>query len=36
MKIMKIADIIKLNQREHVNNEKNILEKLEHPFVVKW
>ena len=31
---MKVADIIKLNQREHVNNEKNLLEKIEHPFIV--
>lgn len=31
---MKKAEIIKSKHVDHIENEKNILEKLEHPFVV--
>lgn len=34
LKIMSIADIIRLKQVEHVQNEKRILVKVENPFVV--
>ena len=33
-KTMKKAEIIKSKHVDHIENEKNILEKLEHPFVV--
>lgn len=31
---MKKAEIIKSKHVDHIENEKNILEKLQHPFVV--
>lgn len=34
LKVMSIADIIRLKQVEHVQNEKNILMKVDNPFVV--
>jgi serine/threonine protein kinase len=35
MKVLKKAEIVKLRQVEHTMNEKQILEQLEHPFLVK-
>ncbi|KAI4466026.1 cyclic nucleotide-dependent protein kinase [Holotrichia oblita] len=34
MKILNLADIIRLKQVEHVKNEKNILMEIRHPFIV--
>lgn len=34
LKIMNIREVIRLKQVEHVQNEKNILTKIEHPFIV--
>lgn len=34
IKTMKKAEIIKSKHVDHIENEKNILEKLQHPFVV--
>lgn len=34
IKTMKKADIIKSKHVDHIENEKNILSKLQHPFVV--
>ena len=34
IKTMKKAEIIKSKHVDHIENEKNILEKLVHPFVV--
>jgi protein kinase X len=34
LKIMSIAEIIRLKQAEHVKNEKQILQTLQHPFIV--
>jgi len=34
LKILSMADVIKLKQVEHVKNEKNILSQVEHPFIV--
>lgn len=34
VKIMKKAEIIKSKHVDHIENEKNILEKIQHPFVV--
>lgn len=34
LKIMNISEVIRLKQVEHVQNEKNILMKIEHPFIV--
>lgn len=34
MKIMSMADMIRMNQVEHVHNEKNILQSLSHPFLI--
>ena len=34
LKVMSVADIIRLKQVEHVQNEKRILIKVENPFVV--
>jgi len=31
---MKKAEIIKSKHVDHIENEKNILEKIQHPFVV--
>ncbi|XP_055601016.1 cAMP-dependent protein kinase catalytic subunit PRKX [Uranotaenia lowii] len=38
MKILAMADVIRLKQIEHVKNEKNILEEIDHPFIVnmRW
>lgn len=35
MKVLKKSEIIKLRQVEHTMNEKQILEQLDHPFLVK-
>ena len=35
MKILKKADIIKSKHVDHIENEKKILERIEHPFVVR-
>jgi protein kinase X len=34
LKIMSIAEVIRLKQVEHVNNEKIILASIQHPFIV--
>lgn len=34
MKILCLADVIRLKQVEHVKNEKHILEEIRHPFIV--
>ncbi|GAU95607.1 hypothetical protein RvY_07198-2 [Ramazzottius varieornatus] len=34
MKILRIRDVLRLKQVEHINNEKSILERLNHPFIV--
>lgn len=34
LKIMTIAEVIRLKQVEHVNSEKNILASISHPFIV--
>lgn len=34
LKIMNISEVIRLKQVEHVQNEKNILARIDHPFVV--
>lgn len=34
IKTMKKAEIIKSKHVDHIENEKNILEKIQHPFVV--
>lgn len=34
LKIMNIREVIRLKQVEHVQNEKSILSKIEHPFIV--
>lgn len=34
MKVLNLADVIRLKQVEHVKNEKNILLEVRHPFVV--
>ena len=31
---MNISEVIRLKQVEHVQNEKNILARIDHPFVV--
>uniref|UniRef100_A0A182N3X5 Protein kinase domain-containing protein n=1 Tax=Anopheles dirus TaxID=7168 RepID=A0A182N3X5_9DIPT len=38
MKILAMADVIRLKQIEHVKNEKNILQEIDHPFIVnmRW
>ncbi|XP_058118649.1 cAMP-dependent protein kinase catalytic subunit PRKX [Anopheles ziemanni] len=38
MKILAMADVIRLKQIEHVKNEKNILKEIDHPFIVnmRW
>jgi hypothetical protein len=35
IKGMKKADIIKSKHVDHIENEKKILERIEHPFVVR-
>lgn len=34
MKILALADVIRLKQVEHVKNERNILREISHPFIV--
>lgn len=34
LKVLAIADILRLKQTEHVKNEKNILKSVKHPFIV--
>ncbi|KAF9327093.1 camp-dependent protein kinase catalytic subunit [Podila minutissima] len=34
MKVLKKTEIVRLKQVEHTNNEKMILERVEHPFVI--
>ena len=34
LKIMTISEVIRLKQVEHVNNEKEILSSISHPFIV--
>ena len=34
LKIMSVAEVVRLKQIEHVNNEKDILSLIQHPFVV--
>lgn len=34
LKIMTISEVIRLKQVEHVNNEKQILSSISHPFIV--
>ena len=34
MKILSLREIIKLDQVEHVKNERNILQQLDHPFLL--
>lgn len=34
MKILSMREIIKLDQVEHVKNERNILRELDHPFLL--
>ncbi|XP_076349320.1 cAMP-dependent protein kinase catalytic subunit 3-like isoform X4 [Tachypleus tridentatus] len=34
MKILEIADVIRLKQVEHVKNEKSILKQVVHPFII--
>ncbi|XP_044726762.1 cAMP-dependent protein kinase catalytic subunit 3 isoform X2 [Chrysoperla carnea] len=38
MKILSMADVIKMKQVEHVKNEKSILQEIRHPFIVnlRW
>ncbi|XP_055327423.1 cAMP-dependent protein kinase catalytic subunit PRKX-like [Paramacrobiotus metropolitanus] len=35
MKILRISDVLRLKQVEHIRDEKGILEQLDHPFIVK-
>ncbi|XP_022688430.1 cAMP-dependent protein kinase catalytic subunit PRKX-like isoform X1 [Varroa jacobsoni] len=35
LKIMRIDDVIRLKQVDHVRNEKAILQQIEHPFIIK-
>lgn len=34
MKILSMADVIRLKQVDHVMNEKSILAEINHPFIV--
>ena len=34
MKIMKKSEVVRLKQVEHIKNEKDILERVNHPFIV--
>jgi hypothetical protein len=34
MKVLKKSEVVRLKQVEHTNNEKNILEQVQHPFLV--
>lgn len=35
VKVMIIRDIIQLNQVKHINDERNILASIQHPFIVR-
>lgn len=35
LKSMKIVDLIRLKQQQHVHNEKEVLMEVTHPFIVK-
>lgn len=35
LKIMSIAEVLRLKQVEHVRNEKEILSKVKHPFIIE-
>lgn len=35
LKSMKIVDLIRLKQQQHVHNEKEVLMEVHHPFIVK-
>lgn len=35
MKILDIADVIRLKQIDHVKNEKSILQQVDHPFIIQ-
>ena len=35
LKMLKKTEIIRLKQIEHVKSEKRILERIEHPFIIK-
>lgn len=35
MKVMKITELIKLKQVQHVKSEKTVLLAVSHPFIVK-
>lgn len=34
MKVLKKSEVVRLKQVEHTNNEKMILERVEHPFLI--
>ncbi|KAG0266574.1 camp-dependent protein kinase catalytic subunit [Linnemannia exigua] len=34
MKVLKKTEVVRLKQVEHTNNEKMILERVEHPFLI--
>jgi hypothetical protein len=34
LKMLKKTEIVRLNQVEHINSEKNILLSIKHPFIV--
>ncbi len=35
LKAMKIPDVIRLKQEQHVHNEKEVLTEVNHPFLVR-
>ncbi len=35
LKAMKILDVIRLKQEQHVHNEKEVLMEVNHPFLVR-
>lgn len=35
LKQMKIADVIRLKQEQHVHNEKEVLSEVNHPFLIR-
>lgn len=35
MKVLKKSEIVRLKQVEHINSERNILDKIRHPFIVE-
>ena len=36
LKVMKIKDMIKMNQVQHINSERRILMDCDCPFITKW